>query len=262
MTEFMTTQLQPNKLFVTEYHDHDEYEYYLMGGIGNPEDYIDLCHALRMAGPQDKFILRLNSGGGQVRTGNQILNAIKDCQAETIGYIEHDCGSMATFLFLACDSWGLSKYAEWFSHTISGGNYGKESETYEASLFLRKQTHKRIKEEYKNFLTEEEISSILCGTDIYLDADEIMERLEAFAQARHQQMAETCDDPDCQDCSDFPMSLPEMIKQSVREVMYETFGNETLEVEEEESLDIQAMIEEIKEKAPKQRKKKVDNGDC
>lgn len=205
--------LQPNKLFITENRDHTLYEYYLLGNIGDPEDYIDLCHALRTCRPEDRFLLRFNSGGGQVRTGNQILNAINECEGMTIGFIEHDCGSMCTFLFLACDTWGVSKYAEWFSHTVSGGNYGKESETFEASQFLRRQTHKRIREEYRNFLTETEIEKILTGTDIYLDADEILERLDGFAEAREEM---GCDNPDCQDCNgEAPPTLQEIIAEAV-----------------------------------------------
>jgi len=207
--------IQPNKLFVTENRDHTLYEYYLLGNIGDPEDYVELCHALRTARPEDKFILRFNSGGGQVRTGNQILNAIHECEALTIGFIEHDCGSMCTFLFLACNTWGVSQYAEWFSHTVSGGNYGKECETFEASQFLRRQTHKRIRQEYANFLTEEEIEKILTGTDIYLDSDEIMQRLEVFAEARE---SEGCCNPDCTECgvdNEEPFDLMSVIEEKV-----------------------------------------------
>lgn len=189
--------MEPNKLFITEYHDHVRYDYYLVGEIGNPEEYLELCHALRSSSPADEFFLRFNSGGGQVRTGNQILNAIHECPATTIGFIEHDCGSMCTFLFLACDTWGVSKYAEFFSHTVSGGNWGKESETFEASQFLRRQTHSRVREEYANFLTSEEIENLLKGADYYFNADEIMERLDVFAEARE---AQGCNNPDCEEC--------------------------------------------------------------
>jgi len=205
--------IEPNRLFITEHHDHVVYEYYLMGSIGHPEKYLDLCHALRTAGPQDQFILRLNSGGGEVRTGNQIINALKESQALTIGYIEHDCGSMTTFIFLACDTWAVSKYAEWFSHTVSGGNYGKECETFEASQFLRRQTHKRVEEEYRNFLTSVEIDSILKGSDVYLDSEEIMERLEVFQEAR-ESMPCDCGDPMCGVQEDQP-SFEDMVKAAV-----------------------------------------------
>lgn len=189
--------IEPNKLFMTEYHDHIKFEYYLVGNIGDPEEYLELCHALRNCSSQDQFIIRLNSNGGQVRSGNQIINALKECPATTIGFIEADCGSMATFVFLACDTWGVSPYAEWFGHTVSSGSWGKECETFEASQFLRKQTHKRVTEEYNSFLFPEEIESLLKGSDIYLDSDQIMERLEMFADARDTQ---GCNNPDCQEC--------------------------------------------------------------
>lgn len=189
--------MEPNKLFMTEYHDHMKFEYYLVGEIGSPEEYLELCHALRNCSAQDQFIIRLNSNGGQVRSGNQIINALKECPATTIGFIEADCGSMATFVFLACDTWGVSPYAEWFGHTVSSGSWGKECETFEASQFLRKQTHKRVTEEYNSFLFPEEIESLLKGSDIYLDADQIMDRLETYAEARDSQ---PCSNPDCEEC--------------------------------------------------------------
>ena len=220
--------IEPNKLFITEYHDHIRYDYYLVGDIGNPEEYLELCHALRSCGVQDEFFLRFNSGGGQVRTGNQIINAIHESPATTIGFIEHDCGSMCTFLFLACDTWGVSKYAEFFSHTVSGGNYGKESETFEASQFLRRQTHTRVREEYTSFLTDEEIEALLKGADYYLNADEIMERLEVFSEARDK----SCDDPSCTECnSDEPeASLESIIQEAVQKGVQAALSAERIAV--------------------------------
>lgn len=205
--------MEPNKLFITEHHDHIAYEYYLVGEIGHPDEYLDVCHALRNCGPQDQFLIRINSVGGQVRSGNQLINAIKESQALTIGFIEHDCGSMATFVFLACDTWGVSPYAEWFGHTVSAGNWGKESETFEAAQFLRKQTHTRIQREYNAFLSPEEIDSLLKGSDIYLNSDEIMDRLEVFQEAR-ESMPCDCGDPMCGMQEDQP-SFDEIVRKAV-----------------------------------------------
>lgn len=213
----MVPFMEPNKLFMTEYHDHVKFEYYLVGEIGNPEEYLELCHALRNCSSQDQFIIRLNSNGGQVRSGNQIINSLKECPATTIGFIEADCGSMATFVFLACDTWGVSPYAEWFGHTVSSGSWGKECETFEASQFLRKQTHKRVTEEYNSFLFPAEIESLLKGSDIYLDADQIMERLETYAEARDSQ---PCNNPECTECGidrEPEQSLEELMVKAVAE---------------------------------------------
>jgi ATP-dependent protease ClpP protease subunit len=209
---------EANKLFVRENGDGSKtYEYYFVGPIGEPETCIELCNALRSCNREDLFILRFNSGGGQVRSGNMVLNALHECEATTIGYIEHDCGSMATFLFLACSEHYVSRYAEWFSHTVQSGHIGGEHETFEASQFLRKQTHKRIKEEYHAFFDENEIDLILKGTHFYLGADEIEERLIKFREYR-ESVREECD---CGECGFEDVTLEGLVKKAVKEALSE-----------------------------------------
>lgn len=188
---------QQNKTFTTEFRGV-RYDYYLTGVIGDPEDYLDLCNILRSASPQDEVVIRFNTPGGQVRTGNMIINAINECEASVIGFIESDCGSMGTYVFLACHTWGVSEAAEFFCHTCSSGSFGKEHETYEQAQFLRKQQHKLMRQRYKNFLLPEEIEKVISGSDVYLDADEIMERLEVYSEARNEQ---GCGDESCTDCN-------------------------------------------------------------
>ena len=106
------------------------YEYYLVGDIGEPDDYIELCDILRSASPNDEVLIRFNSGGGLLSTGDMIINAINESQANVHGFIEHSCGSMATMIFLQCHSWSLSDSAEFFVHNASGGSFGKENENY------------------------------------------------------------------------------------------------------------------------------------
>ena len=158
------------------------YEYYLVGEIGEPENYIDLVDALRSANPQDDFIIRIASGGGLLSTASMIMNAITESQANVHGYIESNAGSAASLIFLACDNWSLSEDAELFVHTSSSGNFGKESETYEASVFYRKKIHKMMRNRYAGFLTETEIDQVLKGADFYFDADSIAERLDKYSE--------------------------------------------------------------------------------
>ena len=67
--EMMLPILQPNKLLVTEFHDRVRYDYYLVGQIGNPDEYVDVCHALRTCTPSDDFFFRINTHMNQRRTG-------------------------------------------------------------------------------------------------------------------------------------------------------------------------------------------------
>jgi ATP-dependent protease ClpP protease subunit len=187
--------LPNNKTFTTEFRGV-RYDYYLTGNIGAAEDYVDLCNILRSATSQDEVIIRINSGGGSVATGNMIINAISESEANVIGFIENDCGSMATFIFLACHTWGVSESAEFFSHTCSYGAWGKEHENFTQAEFIRKQSHKQMRKRYANFLTETEIEKVIAGSDVYLDADEIMERLEGYSEARENQPC-NCGDENC-----------------------------------------------------------------
>lgn len=156
------------------------HDYYLTGEIGEAHNYLDLCEVLRKASADDEITIRFNSEGGLVATGNQIINAINESEAYVRGYIESSCGSMATMIFLACHSWAVSDHAEFFIHTSSGGTFGKENETFAQALFTRKKTHNMIKNRYAGFLSEAEIARVLEGTDLYFDAEDIMERLDQF----------------------------------------------------------------------------------
>lgn len=207
--------MQQSKVFATEVRGV-RYDYYLTGPIGDAEDYIDLCNILRTATQQDEVIIRINSGGGSVSTGNMIINAINESEANVVGFIENDCGSMATYIFLACHSWGVSDSAEFFAHTCSYGNWGKEHENFAQMEFIRKQQHKMTRKRYAAFLTDAEIDSILAGQDVYLDADEIMERLPAYAEHREN---EVLGDEDSEEPFEHK-TLEEMISESVESVLH------------------------------------------
>ena len=158
------------------------YEYYLVGDIGEPDDYIELCDILRSASHNDEVLIRFNSGGGLLSTGDMIINAINESQANVHGFIEHSCGSMATMIFLQCHSWSLSDSAEFFVHNASGGSFGKENENYASTMFARRKIHRMIKNRYAGFLTEKEFENVLNGQDYYFDSEEIAERLENFTE--------------------------------------------------------------------------------
>ena len=156
------------------------YDYKLYGEITEAENYIDLIDALRYSSPNDEFVIRINSGGGLLSTGNTIINAIKESPAHVHGYIESECGSCATFVFLACDSHGFADDIEFFTHTASSGSYGKEHENFARATFSRKRIHRLIKETYAGLLTEQESQNVLNGQDYYFDKEELQERLENY----------------------------------------------------------------------------------
>lgn len=158
------------------------YEYYLVGDIGEADQYIDLCDALRSAGENDQFVIRINSGGGILSTANMIINAINETQAHVHGVIESTAASAATMVFLACHSYGLCEEADMMIHTASSGYGGKEQENFSYVMHGRKKIHRMMKDRYEGFLTDVELLRILDGVDMWFDRDEIEERLENYTE--------------------------------------------------------------------------------
>jgi len=80
-------------------------------------------------------------------------------------------------IFLAGHEYVISDDATWMSHTATFGAYGVESNVYDNVVHSRKQIHKLMRKYYKNFLTEEELDLMLQGKEFWMDAEEIIERL-------------------------------------------------------------------------------------
>ena len=58
-------------------------QYYITNNITSPEVYIDMIQEIRMANPNDSIFIYINSEGGEVDTGIQIINAIQYRDWET-----------------------------------------------------------------------------------------------------------------------------------------------------------------------------------
>ena len=66
---------------------------------------------------------------------------------------------------------------------------------------------------YSSFLDDDQIERLLLGQDVYLDSDEIMQRLNTYAEARE---VEGCDNPECSDCNQESMpSIDNIIETAV-----------------------------------------------
>jgi len=63
-------------------------------------------------------------------------------------------------------------------HNYSSFRYGKGGEMYSSMVHEKKWADGLMKELYSDFLTEEEIEELLTDKDIWMDAEEVMKRLE------------------------------------------------------------------------------------
>ena len=86
--------------------------------------------------------------------------------------------SAATMIFLAADMYEISDHCFFMFHNYSGGTFGKGGEMYDHIVSERKWSDKLVNKVYNEFLTPEEIKSILDNKDIWMDGDEVKIRLE------------------------------------------------------------------------------------
>lgn len=154
------------------------FEFYISGPITGPEDYIDTFDTIRHATENDIVKIYLNSGGGYLATAIQFMRVMAETEALVIVSVEGDCMSAATMIFLCADQFEITPHSSFMVHNYSGGTGGKGHEMYGQVQYERKWSEKLLREVYDSFLTEAEINSVLDGKDLWMDVDELVDRME------------------------------------------------------------------------------------
>lgn len=131
---------------------------------------------LQSAGEDDLVVIHINCFGGDLFTAIQIVTQIKLCQAQVVCQIESACASAATMVALACDGLICYPHGYMMIHTSSGCSFGKQSDIKKEEEFYNPWLENFFNEIYKHFLTKKEIQEVLDGKDIWLHADEVVER--------------------------------------------------------------------------------------
>lgn len=171
--------MQQNKTFISEVKG-TQYTYYLTGPIVEPDEYIDLCNILRNASPQDEVVIRINSRGGSVASERMIVNAIQECQANVKGFIEYDCMSAATGVFLACHEHYWADHIQFMAHCSWWGAVGKNPDIRSQTEFGLRQMDEEIIATYSGLLDENELKELNDGKEFWFGAEDLIERMEMF----------------------------------------------------------------------------------
>lgn len=156
----------------------------LDGDVGEPQDHDDLLEALYTVEEGDTVDLYINSLGGHLYTAIQIIDAIQRCKGTVIGHLVGVGHSAASAIYLACQGWSVTPLGFMMIHNETGGCWGKNHERASEHEFNKTFNPFMLKTMYEGFLTEEEIQSVIEGKDIWLDSENITERLEGLAKYR------------------------------------------------------------------------------
>jgi ATP-dependent Clp protease protease subunit len=154
--------------------------FYIGTRVSDPEDYFPMIHEIETASANDTIYMHLNTTGGNLATGVQIISAMRESVANIICSIEGECHSLGTLIGLSGDELVVSPLAIVMFHNWSGGSTGKGNEQMAEIVATNKWFRKLAREIYVPFLSHEEVERILKGEDIWMDAEEINRRLSAM----------------------------------------------------------------------------------
>lgn len=157
---------------------------YLIGEVGDPSEYIEDFQIFRTANDGDVINLYINNVGGRVDTAVQYLSVMSSTKATVIAHLEGLCHSAATFLFLSADGWVVNKNSLLMVHNYSGGGYGKGQDLVQQVMANHEWVTAVLKDVYTGFLFDDEIDYVLRNNDMWLNATDILERLELLTEHR------------------------------------------------------------------------------
>ncbi len=168
------------------------HHFYLSKVIEEPEHYVDMVHRIRMAGPEDAVFIHLNTPGGDLSTGVQIINAMAASQAHIICSVESESYSLGTMIFLSADEFIVQENCMMMFHQWTGGVYGKGHEQKSQLIATETWFNDLARTIYIPFLSEDEFNSMIEGKDLWIQSESIKERLNVMVAAMQEEIeAET-----------------------------------------------------------------------
>jgi len=159
----------------------NNYIVYIANDIGPPSNYVELFYMMRTATEYDTITIHLNTPGGQVDTGLQFVNAMRDSAATITTILDGDVCSLGTLIFLCGDKHIVHENCLLMFHTYSGSSFGKSNEIISQSMALITRFNDIATSIYQPFLTMEEIQRLIKGEDIWMGSNEIIKRLDQMA---------------------------------------------------------------------------------
>lgn len=157
--------------------------FYLSDEIREPDAYTDMIYRITMANPNDVIYIHLNTTGGRLDTGVQLINAMQNSQARIITVLDGMAYSLGTLIFLAGDEMIVNDHCIIMFHNFRGGIVGKGNEIISELEATVKWFSELAKQLYIPFLSEVEFSRILKGEDVWMRSTEIRKRLDNIMKA-------------------------------------------------------------------------------
>jgi len=150
----------------------------MLDEISMPQDYAELVELMQDLDETVTIEFHVNTPGGVLDTAIMLINAIVQCKAKVVGKLSGMVASAGTMIALVFDEVEIAPYTSFMVHAWSvSGQAGKANEIEAQNDFAKKETKRLFNEVYAGFLTQREVTKVLKGTDIWLNENEVLERL-------------------------------------------------------------------------------------
>ena len=166
------------------------YHFHIDEEIKEPRYYRTLIDTLYTATPNDTVVLSINSDGGSLDSAVAIIEALRGSPAQTVSVIVGRCCSAASLIALSCQFTEVSEFAVGMAHSCRYGAGGSSGDIKGQAEFEHRMVEKIYRSVYQDFLSESEIQSVVNNGTIWMDNEDIINRLEQ-RQAKYTEDTET-----------------------------------------------------------------------
>lgn len=154
------------------------------GSFKEPSYYRGVIQMLMHATENDTAAFLINSPGGMLSGLLSLLEGVNMTEANTVALLVGNVSSAASMFALHCNEVYVGENATMLCHNVSYGTAGKGSDVLAHVQHTSSTANKLLRKTYKYFLTEDEIDAMIDGKEIYLESDEIIDRLQKREKAR------------------------------------------------------------------------------
>lgn len=151
--------------------------------------FADIVDVLDSAQEGDVVQIRLSTVGGALHAIIPLINAMKNTEAFIHVHVESDTSSAGTMIMALAHSLYVNEYATTMYHNVQYGVGGHGGNVDAQVSHITASSKKLIRDLYNGLLTPNEIARLEDGLELYMDADEVMDRFEARTAARMKEIA-------------------------------------------------------------------------
>lgn len=159
-------------IYLGDLHGQTEVEHGIVESGNLVDRFVQGIHALEHGGAQH-ITVKVNCGGGEVRQGLAIYDAIRSCACPVVAVVYGQCASMAVAILQAADYRVMMPHATLMLHfgmESASGSQPNELDTEVKEMRRLDQIYNRIIADRTGLSTKQ--TAELCAKTVYIDAKE------------------------------------------------------------------------------------------